>query len=112
MAFQLFVGSWIACLLFLTLRRKEPDMDVIQLEGAIENDWSLQRRLRSMVLVRLPRDYTAGAADDDGPLVNHSAFEHLSGRTGIAIIDLKDPGTPYYGKVVTVLPFSRGKYYR
>ena len=83
-----------------------------QLEGTIEKDRSLQRRLRSMVLVRLPRDYESKAADYDGPLVNHSAFAHLSGRTGIAIVDLKHPGTPHYGKVVTALPFSSGKYYR
>ena len=83
-----------------------------QLEGAIEKDQSLQRRLGAMVLVRLPRDYESNAVDYDGPLVNHSAFAHLSGRTGIAIVDLKNPGTPHYGKVVTALPFSSGKYYR
>jgi hypothetical protein len=83
-----------------------------QLEYAIDKDRSLQRRLRLMVLVRLPSDYESEAADYDGLLVNHPAFEHLSGRTGIAIIDLKNPGTPHYGKVVTALPFSRGKYYR
>jgi hypothetical protein len=83
-----------------------------QLESAIEKDKSLQRRLRSMVLVRLTGDYEHQAADYDGLLVNHPAFKHLSGRTGIAIIDLKHAGTPHYGHVVTALPFSSGKYYR
>ena len=83
-----------------------------QLERAIEKDQSMQRRLRLMVLVRLPGDYASEAADYDGLLVNHSAFEHLNGRTGIAIVDLQNLGTPHYGQVVTALPFSRGKYYR
>jgi hypothetical protein len=83
-----------------------------QLDGAIETDRSLQRRLRPMVLVRLAHDYQSQAAGYHGRLVDHSAFGHLSGRTGIAIIDLKHTGTPHYGKVVTALPFSRGKYYR
>jgi hypothetical protein len=83
-----------------------------QLDAAIEKDRSLERRLKSMVLVRLPRDYEAGAGDHDGPLVKHAAFKHLNGGTGIVIIDLKHAGTPQYGKVVTALPFSSGKYYR
>jgi hypothetical protein len=83
-----------------------------QLDAAIEKDSSLERQLRSMVLVRLPHDYQSQAADYRGCLADHSAFQHLSGQTGIAIIDLKHKGKPYYGKVVTVLPFSRGKYYR
>jgi hypothetical protein len=83
-----------------------------QLENAIEKDRSLERRLQSMVLVRVPRDYKSGAGGHDGPLVNHPAFAHLHGRTGIAIIDLKNSNAPYYGKVVTALPFSSGKYYR
>jgi hypothetical protein len=83
-----------------------------QLDSDIENDPSLQSRMRSMVLVRLPQDYQSDAVNFKGPLVNHSAFEHLNGRTGIVIIDLRDPDTPHHGKVVTALPFSRGKYYR
>jgi hypothetical protein len=82
------------------------------LDSAIKTDRSLQRRLRPMVLVRMARDYQSEAAGYDGRLVDHSAFGHLSGRTGVAIIDLKNTGTPHYGKVVTALPFTRGKYYR
>jgi hypothetical protein len=83
-----------------------------QLDKSIETDRSLQRQLRPMVLVRLPQDYESKAADHGGRLVDHSAFAHLSGRTGVAIVDLKHTGTPYYGSVVTALPFSSGKYYR
>jgi hypothetical protein len=83
-----------------------------QLDRAIESDRSLQRGLRSMVLVRLPREYESKAANYSGRLVDHSAFKYLHGRTGVAIVDLKHTGAPYYGDVVTALPFSSGKYYR
>ena len=83
-----------------------------QLENAIQRDRLLERRLRPMVLVRLPSDYQCELAGYQGPLVNHPAFTHLNGRTGIAIIDLQHRGTPHYNHVVTALPFSPGKYYR
>ena len=82
-----------------------------QLEEAIQKDAALQRRLQSMVLVRLPRDYRI-STDSETPLSKHTAFKELVGRTGIAIIDLKNSDASYYGKVVTALPFSSGKYYR
>ncbi len=83
-----------------------------QLESAIEKDPSLQRRLRSMVLVRLARDYQSEADNYQGRLVDHSAFGDLTGRSGIAVIDLMHTGAPHYGTVVTALPFGSGKYYR
>ncbi len=83
-----------------------------QLESAVETDRSLQRRMQPMVLVRLPADYKSQAGNHDGRLVDHPAFQHLAGGTGVAIIDLKNTGTPHFGKVVTALPFARGKYYR
>jgi hypothetical protein len=83
-----------------------------QLDSALENDRLLQRRLRPMVLVRLPGDYKSRSENYQGRLVEHSSFAHLSGESGVVIIDLKHTGTPYYGKVVTALPFARGKYYR
>lgn len=82
-----------------------------QLDGYIDKDESLKRRMRLMVLARLPHDYESDVPGIKGALVKHSAFKHLSGQTGIVIIDLRDPDAPYYGKVVTALPFSRGKYY-
>ncbi len=63
-----------------------------------------------MVLARLPQDYESDEVNVKGPLVNHPAFKHLSGRTGIVIIDLRDPDASYYDDVVTALPFSSGKY--
>ena len=83
-----------------------------QLDDAIEKDAALQGRLQSMVLVRLPQDYESDEVNVKGPLVNHPAFKHLIGRTGIVIIDLRDPDASYYDDVVTALPFASGKYYR
>ena len=83
-----------------------------QLDDAIEKDAVLESRLQSMVLVRLPQDYESDEVNVKGPLVNHPAFKHLSGRTGIVLIDLRDPDAAHYDDVVTALPFASGKYYR
>jgi hypothetical protein len=83
-----------------------------RLDCALDADRALQCRVEPMVLARLPQDYKSESADYHGRLVDHPAFRHLSGRTGIAIVDLKHTGAPYYGRVVTALPFSPGTYYR
>src|SRR5262249_44350028 len=77
-----------------------------------EKDAALESKLQSMVLVRLPQDYESDEVGVKGPLVNHPAFKHLTGRTGIVLIDLRDPDAACYDDVVTALPFARGKYYR
>jgi hypothetical protein len=92
-----------------------PDADSAvqrELDRAVETDGLLQRRLQLMVLVRLPRDYQTESAIHNGRLLDHAAFEHLGHGPGIAVIDLQHTGTRHYGRVVTALPFARGKYYR
>jgi hypothetical protein len=44
-------------------------------------------------------------------LIDHPAFRHQAGRPGIAIIDLVDPKTDFYGRVVSAHPFSKGTHY-
>jgi hypothetical protein len=83
-----------------------------QLDDAIKTDKVLQRRLQSVVLLRVPYGYESDIAGIEGPLAKHAAFKDLNGQTGIVIIDLRNSDEPYYGKVVTALPFLSGKYYR
>jgi hypothetical protein len=45
-------------------------------------------------------------------LLDHPAFEELAGGPGLAVIDYANPGQPQYGDVVSILPFTPGKYYR
>jgi hypothetical protein len=91
---------------------KKESLERRQLDDAIEKDAALAIRLESMVLARLPQDYESDEVGVKGPLVNHPAFKYLYGRTGIVIIDLRDPDAAHYDEVVTALPFASGKYYR
>jgi hypothetical protein len=77
----------------------------------LETNVRVQSPLRLFVLARLPIDYEI---DRDGatlPLMDDAMFKYLLGQQGIAIIDLKHPGKPYFGDVVSAFPFASYKYY-
>jgi hypothetical protein len=82
-----------------------------ELDRWVESDERLRSRIEELVLVRLPDDAQIDDAGKPIRLLAHPAFEPLSGP-GIAMLDLRDPRQPCYGRVVTVLPFNDGKYYR
>jgi len=79
-------------------------------EKYLDTHATLRRQLDGVVLARIPlHAKTDGAAR---PIIDEPVFEHLGGRPGLAILDFQHSGEPYYGQVVTVLPFTPGKYYR
>jgi len=82
------------------------------LEHAIESDSELREGLADMVLVRLSTEAKTKVDGKMQLLLDQPGFEELQGRAGIAILDLQHKDEPYYGEVVTVLPFADGKYYR
>jgi hypothetical protein len=77
----------------------------------IETDADICARMRDLVLARLPMTTQIDEGGKRMRLVDHPAFRELGGP-GIAILDLRDAEQPYYGRVVTALPLTRGKYYR
>jgi hypothetical protein len=82
------------------------------LEAWIERDAALRTRLANLTLVRLPVDAEINEGGQRIRLTSHAAFDQLIGGAGIAMIDLVNPAESFYGRVVTVLPFANGKYYR
>lgn len=82
------------------------------LEQAIQTDDALRRGLADMVLVRLSTEVETSVDGQKQPLLDQPDFEELRGQAGIAILDLQHKDEPYYGEVVTILPFREGKYYR
>lgn len=82
------------------------------LESWIDRNGAVGRKLRGMVLARLPHDTEIAVKGRSQRLASHGAFQHLGGDPGVAILDLQNAGRPYYGRVVTALPFGDGKYYR
>jgi hypothetical protein len=99
-------------MLLINFMPKEGSSAQRQLDDGIKTDEVLRRRLHSVVMLRLPYGYESDIAGVEGALVKHAAFKELNGETGLVILDLKNSKAPYYGKVVTALPFSSGKYYR
>lgn len=84
----------------------------LRLDRWIAEDASLRAKLKNCVLVRLPRDAKIGTLRKRHRLIDDPAFQHLGGQAGLAIIDYRPSRKPYYGRVVTALPFTSGKYYR
>lgn len=82
------------------------------LEQAIHDDAQLRDGLAGMVLVRLSTDAKTEVDGQMQPLLDQPGYEELRGGAGIAIVDLQHQDEPYYGEVVTVLPYANGKYYR
>jgi len=76
------------------------------------HDKRLYAPLSAMVMVYVPVDAASTSGDAVGPLLSHPAFEELHGGPGIALIDLAHRDQDYYGRVVSALPLSQGKYYR
>jgi hypothetical protein len=69
------------------------------------------RQLQAYECATLPLDATIVIDGKPGRLLDHPSFRELQHRQGIAILDFAHPGTPYYGQVVNVFPFSSGHYY-
>jgi hypothetical protein len=72
---------------------------------------ALRKKLGNVVLARIPVDAKLDVGDCDCRLVEDPAFQHLGRKPGLAILDFKHADAPYYGCVVTALPYNSGKYY-
>jgi hypothetical protein len=62
---------------------------------------------RRFVAARLPVESTVDLGDEQVPLLEHAAFAHMRGRPGLAILDLTDPASPHFRRVVSVYPFTQ-----
>jgi hypothetical protein len=81
-------------------------------EKYLEANAALRKQLDGFVLARIPIDARLGAGRDARKLIDDPAFRHQRRRAGFVILDYQHEGQPYYGHVVSVLPYSSGKYYR
>ncbi len=84
---------------------------VVNVEKAF-NQPALRAKLAGFVLTKLPIDSQVTIKGDNIRLLNHGAFSELHKGAGLAVIDFAHPKAEYFGYVVSVLPFTPGKYYR
>jgi len=95
-------------------RRKEAGKAADSVEN-IERAFAtpeIQEKLGDFVLVKLPIDTTITVQRKPIKVLDHAAFSELHKGPGIAAIDFAHKNTEYFGYVVSVLPFTPGKYYR
>lgn len=89
-----------------------------ELEKYVHENNGVRKELKDYVLVRVFDNENAGGLNFGifrrarGKLINDPAFKYLGRKPGLAILDYKHTRKPYYGDVVTTLPFTNGKYYR
>jgi hypothetical protein len=88
------------------------------LEKFLHENSAVRAQLRDYVLVRVRDDErvrglkTAIRRKNRDRLIDAAGFAHLGRSAGLAIIDYQHAQQPFYGAVVTALPFKNGKYYR
>jgi hypothetical protein len=84
---------------------------VVNIEQAM-NQPAVREKLDGFVLTKLPIDSQISVKGQTIRLLDHAAFSELHRGPGFAVIDLAHDNTDYFGYVVSVLPFTPGKYYR
>lgn len=99
-------------LLLIYFRADGPNVSQVLFEGQSLSDPAVIDRLRRFVLLRVPTDATIHTGGREMRLLSHPVFAELQGQPGLAIIDNAHEKQPYYEQVVSVVPFSPGKYYR
>ncbi len=75
------------------------------------SDPGQRAKLDNFVLVRLPMDASVPVDGKPTLLLGHPAFAELHHGPGLAILDLAHSDAPYYTHVVSVCPFTGGKFY-
>jgi len=94
-------------------RQEAPDAadSVVNIEKQF-NRSSIRESLDGFVLTKLPLDASITTGGKSQRVLSHAAFTEMHGGPGIAVIDFAHEDQEYYGYVVSVLPFTPGKYYR
>lgn len=99
-------------MLFIWFQPARPSATSRQFETAALANAAVQAKLEDYVALKVPADLKITVDGRETKVLSHSAFEELHGQAGIAILDFAHADAPYYGRVVTALPFTSGKLYR
>lgn len=88
------------------------------LEKYLHENEAVRKQLEDFVLVRVRRDDRVGGLGlgllrkNRCAVIDDPKFAYLKQKPGLAIVDYKNVNQPFYGEMVTALPFPDGKYYR
>jgi len=100
-------------LLFILFRDPAQERAADGYEAKVLSNDELRDALQGVVRVTVSTEATIpGRNGENGQrLLDHPAFRHQQGRQGIAVVDLSEPESPFYGKVVSAHVFSPDKHY-
>ncbi|MGE3640852.1 MAG: hypothetical protein AB7G28_20015 [Pirellulales bacterium] len=88
------------------------------LEKFLHENEAVRKQLADYVLVRVRRDDRPVGLGlgllrkNRTAVIDDPKFAYLKQKPGLAIVDYKNAKEPFYGQMVTALPFPNGKYYR
>ena len=83
--------------------------------AAIERTLSqpqLRNKVQRYVLARVSPDASISSEGRQTKLLHHASFNELRGGPGLAVIDLAHKQQPYYGRVVSAVPTTGGRFYQ
>ena len=99
-------------MLLIWFKPARPTAASQQFEAAALANPQVQAKLDQFIALKVPADLKVTVDGRETKVLSHAAFEELHGQAGVAILDFAHPDAPYFGRVVTALPFSSGKFYR
>lgn len=84
----------------------EPELGDVALRwrSELDADAAVAAKLRNLVCLHLSTSATAPISGKETVLLEHGAFREMRGRSGVAIIDMRELSGPNYHRVVSVLP--------
>lgn len=98
-------------MVFIHFYESEASEAQIRFESKTLTDPTVQQHLGKFVLARLPVSTMIGDGEESMRLLDHDSFRYMYGQSGLAVIDMKHKGKPYYGHVVSCFPYDAPAYY-
>lgn len=97
-------------MLFVFFHNGEDDKARQMFEARSLSDGKVLDSLGSFVVAKVPVTAKIKEKGNEITILSHGAYETMLNRQGVAIVDLKNKGTPHYGYTVTTFPFDPGHY--
>jgi len=87
----------------------EPLSEAEQEFAKVLDDEAIAKSMQGFVPLQLGKSTTVDVDDKPVSLIGHAAFAELLKQPGLAMIDLRDKESAYFGDTVSVYPFRSGK---
>jgi hypothetical protein len=94
----------------LQAQKEKKDLVIhFRADGSLDdafNDQAVRKKLAEFVCLRVPESYEYGGKR----LIDHSAIEDMMGKSGVAVINFHDQGSPTYRQALSTHPLVGSRY--